>query len=147
MAERYGERLGTFFQLPRPIDLRYVGTPPWLAGESGTRDARQQVWMRADGKLPDDPLVHVCALTYASDITLLNTVLLGHAMTWDGVVAASLDHAMWFHRPFRADEWFLYDSDSPTASGARGFAQGRIFTADGRYAVTVVQEGLLRLRR
>jgi acyl-CoA thioesterase-2 len=104
--------------------------------------------MRADGVLPDDPLVHVCVLTYASDMTLLDSVLAGHGLAWhlDDVLGASLDHAMWFHRPFRADEWLLYDSESPSASGARGLGTGRIFTADGRLVVSVVQEGLLRLR-
>ena len=87
--------------------------------------------MRIDGKLPDDPLLHACALTYASDLTLLDSVLSVHGEVWGpgGVVGASLDHALWFHRPFRADEWFLYDCWSPSASGARGLATGRMFTA------------------
>ena len=103
--------------------------------------------MRANGRLPDDELVHVCALTFASDITLLDSVLIHHglAVGMDPVQLASLDHAMWFHRPFRADEWFLYDTNSPTASGARGLAQGRIFSRDGRQVASVVQEGLLRV--
>src|SRR5660397_261854 len=88
--------------------------------------------MRADGKLPDEPLLHVCAVTYASDMTLLESVLLGHGLSFGmpGLKGASLDHAMWFHRPFRADERMLYDQDSPSASGARGFARGRLFARD-----------------
>ncbi|MEU4250134.1 acyl-CoA thioesterase II [Amycolatopsis sp. NPDC026612] len=132
---------------PRPIDLRYVNEPPWVTRETGERPARNQVWMRADGKLPDDQLLHVCVLTYASDMTLLDSVLARHGVYWDTdkVLGASLDHALWFHRPFRADEWFLYDSASPTASGARGLATGRFFAADGTLIATVVQEGLLRV--
>ncbi|MFD5245188.1 acyl-CoA thioesterase II [Amycolatopsis sp. NPDC058340] len=132
---------------PRPIDLRYVNDPPWVTRKSGDRPARNQVWMRADGKLPDEQLLHVCVLTYASDMTLLDSVLARHGVYWDldKVLGASLDHALWFHRPFRADEWFLYDSASPTASGARGLATGRFFAADGTHIATVVQEGLLRV--
>jgi acyl-CoA thioesterase-2 len=132
---------------PRPIDLRYVNEPPWVTRQTGERPARNQVWMRADGKLPDQQLLHVCVLTYASDMTLLDSVLARHGVYWDTdkVLGASLDHALWFHRPFRADEWFLYDSASPTASGARGLATGRFFGADGTLIATVVQEGLLRV--
>ncbi|MGW3994479.1 acyl-CoA thioesterase II [Amycolatopsis sp. NPDC004772] len=132
---------------PRPIDLRYVNEPPWVTRETGERPARNQVWMRADGKLPDQQLLHVCVLTYASDMTLLDSVLARHGVYWDTdkVLGASLDHALWFHRPFRADEWFLYDSASPTASGARGLAAGRFFAQDGTLIATVVQEGLLRV--
>ncbi|HTW18622.1 MAG TPA: acyl-CoA thioesterase II [Mycobacteriales bacterium] len=132
-----------------PIELRYVDEPPWLAGSVAARKNRQQVWVRANGELPDDPLVHVCAATYASDLTLLDSVLLANGLTWDDnrkIMVASLDHAMWFHRPFRADDWLLYDQQSPSASGARGLAAGRLFTRDGRHVVSVVQEGLLRVR-
>ncbi|MFL6142437.1 MAG: acyl-CoA thioesterase II [Labedaea sp.] len=144
------EKLGRMATAPRPIDLRYVTEPPWLSRSRGPRsDARSQVWMRADGKLPDDPLLHVCVLTYASDMTLLDSVLARHGVYWgtDQVLGASLDHALWFHRPFRADEWFLYDCTSPSASNARGLATGRFFTRDGRLIATVVQEGLLRVIR
>ena len=103
--------------------------------------------MRTAAPLPDDPLVHVCALTFATDLTLLDTVLRreGLAIHIDPIKAASLDHAMWFHRPFRADEWFLYESESVSASGSRGLASGRIYAADGRHIVTVMQEGMLRV--
>ena len=132
---------------PRPIDVRYVTEPAWVSRETGPRDARNQVWMRADGKLPDDPLLHVCVLAYASDMTLLDSILARHGVYWgtDNVLGASLDHAMWFHRPFRADEWVLYDCASPSASGGRGLATGRFFTQDGTLVATVVQEGLLRI--
>jgi acyl-CoA thioesterase-2 len=143
------EVLGDIARLPRPIDVRYVSEPPWLSREQGPREASNQVWMRADGTLPDDPLLHVCVLAYASDMTLLDSILARHGVYWgtDKVLGASLDHAMWFHRPFRADEWFLYDCVSPSASGARGLAHGRFFATDGRLLATVVQEGLLRIIR
>jgi len=143
----YRDRLNVFARLPRPIDIRFVGEPPWVTRETGVREARSQVWMRADGRLPDDDLLHVCVMAYASDMTLLDAVLARHGVYWgtDKVLGASLDHAMWFHRPFRADEWFLYDCVSPSASGARGLATGRFFSRDGRLLATVVQEGLLRV--
>lgn len=135
-------------RLPLPFDLRYVDDPPWRQRASGPRvEGGNRVWMRATGTLPDDPLVHVCALTFASDLTLLDAVLLRQGVAWglDPIFGASLDHAMWFHRPFRTDEWFLYDSESPSASGSRGLAAGRIFTRDGGHVATVMQEGLLRI--
>lgn len=145
----YAERFGAWGRTPLPIDIRYVDDPPWVSRESGPRDAVNRVWMRADGTLPDDPLLHVCVLAYASDMTLLDAVLAGHGLAWglDNVRGASLDHAMWFHRPFRADDWVLYDCSSPSASGARGLATGRFFTRDGQLIATVVQEGLLRVVR
>jgi acyl-CoA thioesterase-2 len=143
---RYPERLGIFAELPRPIDVRYIGEPGWVRPGDRPPDAHQRVWMRIDGKLPDDPLLHACLLTYASDMTLLDTVLAVHGEVWGpgGFVGASLDHALWMHRPFRADEWFLYDCWSPSASGGRGLATGRMVTLDGRHVASAVQEGLLR---
>jgi acyl-CoA thioesterase II len=140
---------GEWLQQPRPFDLRYVDDPPSLAAKHGPRPPRQQVWMKTNGTISDDPLLHVCLATYASDLTLLDSVLLKHALAgWHAdVVGASLDHAMWFHRPFRADEWLLYDQESPSASGARGLAEGRIYRRDGTLAVSVVQEGLVRINR
>jgi acyl-CoA thioesterase-2 len=143
---KYADKLGSFARMPRPIDVRYVTDPPWELRGQGN-EARNQVWMRADGTLPDDELLHVCVLTYASDMTLLDSILVRHGVYWgfDKVLGASLDHALWFHRPFRADEWFLYDCESPSAAGARGLATGRFFAQDGTLIATVVQEGLLRI--
>jgi acyl-CoA thioesterase II len=153
-AERvapYVDQFGPLGRLPRPIDIRYVDDPPWVSRDNRPhdrpRDARSRVWMRADGTLPPDDLLHVCVLAYASDLTLLDSVLAKHGVAWrlDKVKGASLDHAMWFHRPFRADDWVLYDCASPSASGSRGLAIGRFFTRDGRLVATVVQEGMMRL--
>uniref|UniRef100_A0AAU3HZE5 Acyl-CoA thioesterase 2 n=1 Tax=Streptomyces sp. NBC_01393 TaxID=2903851 RepID=A0AAU3HZE5_9ACTN len=131
------------------VDLRYVDAPPYATvGEA--REPRSQVWFRTNGKLADDPLLHVVLATYVSDMTLLDSILLAHGrggwVTGD-VVGASLDHAMWFHRPFRADEWLLYDQESPSASGGRGLGQARIYTQDGRLAISVIQEGVVRVPR
>jgi acyl-CoA thioesterase-2 len=131
------------------VDLRYAVEPPY-ATPGEPREPRSQVWFRVDGKLADDPLLHACLATYVSDMTLLDPVLLAHGRGgWavGDVVGASLDHAMWFHRPFRADEWLLYDQESPTSSGGRGLGQARIWTRDGRLAISVVQEGVVRVPR
>ncbi|MFD7514494.1 acyl-CoA thioesterase [Streptomyces niveus] len=131
------------------VDLRYVDAPPYAtAGQ--VREPRSQVWFRTAGKLADDPLLHVCLATYVSDMTLLDSVLLAHGRGgWASgdIVGASLDHAMWFHRPFRADEWLLYDQTSPSASGGRGLGQARIYTRDGDLAISVIQEGVMRVPR
>jgi acyl-CoA thioesterase II len=137
---------GWLSQIPRPIDVRFVEEPVWSPNR-GASDAPMRVWMRADGQLPDDPLLHVCLLTYASDMTLLGSVLGRHDLTSANVQMASLDHAMWFHRPFRADEWLLYTCYSPSASGSRGLATGRFTRRDGTLVATAVQEGLVRLVR
>ncbi|HEV8298265.1 MAG TPA: acyl-CoA thioesterase II [Acidimicrobiales bacterium] len=135
------------FGRPRAIDLRYVtGAPPSRVGTSSTR---QQVWLRAAGRLPDDPVLHTCLLTYASDMTLLDTALLpyGTSALDESIQMASLDHAMWFHQPFRADTWLLYDQETPAASGGRGLTRGSVFRRDGTLVASVVQEGLVRRRR
>ena len=133
-----------------PIDIRHIGPLSFEAErDPSLRTTRNMVWLRADGDLPDDPLLHVCLMTYASDMTLLDSVLLAHGLSWaDGrTTGASLDHAMWFHGPFRADRWLLYSQDSPVARGSRGLARGEVYTNDGNLVVSVVQEGLVRTSR
>jgi acyl-CoA thioesterase-2 len=141
------EALGDWYDRPRPIDVRYVD--PVAFEGSRPRATEQIVWFRADGELREDPVLHACIVTYASDMTLLDTTLLPHGMGWGtrGIQMASLDHAMWFHRPFRADEWLLYVETSPTTSDARGLAGGHMFTRAGELVVSVVQEGLIRVDR
>ncbi|QKW27651.1 acyl-CoA thioesterase II [Streptomyces seoulensis] len=138
-----------FLETREAVDLRYVDEPPY--GRFGEpREPHSQVWFRTNGKLDDDPLLHVVLATYVSDMTLLDSVLLAHGRGgWavGDVVGASLDHAMWFHRPFRADEWLLYDQESPSAHGGRGLGQARIHTQDGRLAISVIQEGVVRVPR
>jgi acyl-CoA thioesterase II len=142
-----GDDAGWLARTPRPIDMRFVDEPAWSAARKGGTDRPVRVWMRADGTLPGDRLLHVCLLTYASDMTLLGSVVARHDVPVDRLQMASLDHAMWFHRPFRADEWLLYTCYSPSASGSRGLATGRFTTEDGSLIATTVQEGLVRLRR
>lgn len=142
----WADQMGEWFHRPRPIDTRHVD---WVPPDSQEQlPPVSRVWVKADGDLPDDPVLHTCVLAYLSDMTLLDTTLLPHGRGgWTGgeIMMASLDHAMWFHRPFRADEWMLYSQDTPSTSGARGLARGSIFTHDGRLAVSVVQEGLIRV--
>ena len=145
--EPFAERFGADLDRPRPIDTRNVD---WSWGQRREpRPPHQRVWLRADGSLPDDPVLHHCVLTYASDMTLLDTTLLPHGSLAadERIMMASLDHAMWFHRPFRADEWLLYVQDTPSTSRGRGLARGEIYTHGGDLAVSVVQEGLVRLMR
>jgi acyl-CoA thioesterase II len=129
----------------RPLDLRHVQPPIHLEPAEPARD--QAVWMRAYPGLPDDPALHAAVLAYASDYTLLEPVLRAHGVTWShpGLRVASLDHAMWWHRPVRADEWLLYVQASPSASGARGLSLGRIYSADGTLVASVGQEGMIRV--
>jgi acyl-CoA thioesterase-2 len=143
--EPYKEKLGDWFNRPRPIDTRVVDWVP--PDERESLPPYQRVWLRASGVLPDDPILHTCVLTYASDMTLLDTSMNPHRgkVADDKLMMASLDHAMWFHRPFRADEWLLYVQDTPSSSFARGLARGLIYTESGSLIASVVQEGLIRV--
>src|SRR5262249_24479635 len=136
-----------YYERERPIELRPVEYGRYL----GKRypDGHFNVWIRATGKLPDDPAIHQCVLAYASDMTLLDAALIPHGRTVfeKDIMAASLDHAPWLHRPFRADDWLLYAQDSPNLSGSRGFTRGLIFARDGTLVASVAQEGLVRERR
>ena len=109
--------------------------------------AQQQVWFRHREPLPDDPVLHICALAYMSDLTLLGSAQVTHLDVRQHLQVASLDHAMWFMRAFRADEWLLYDQSSPSASGGRALCQGNIFTQTGEMVAAVMQEGLTRYKR
>jgi acyl-CoA thioesterase-2 len=136
-----------YFERERPIELRPVEFERYLGKKY--EDGRFHVWIRTTGKLPDDPAIHQCVLAYASDMTLLDSALIPHGRTVfeKEIMAASLDHALWLHRPFRADEWLLYAQDSPNMHGGRGFSRGLIFASDGTLVASVAQEGLVRQRR
>jgi len=131
----------------RPIELRQVNPVDHMITPSPQHPS-QMVWMRASGKLPDDPSLHAYLLAYASDFGFITTSLLPHGVTvlTPGMQVASIDHVMWFHQPFRVDEWLLYVMDSPASHGARGLARGSIYTQDGRLVVSTAQEGLIRKR-
>jgi acyl-CoA thioesterase II len=131
------------------LELRWVGdSRPGGVIDGSRRPAQSRLWIRVSGRLDDAPLTHQAAFTYASDMTLLGSALVPHGVHVSSptMQSASLDHTIWFHRPFRADEWLLYDQVSPSASGARGLAIGRLFAEDGRLVATVAQEGLIRRR-
>lgn len=133
-----------YWSYGRPFDLRYVQKPIFLEPDPEPA-ARQAVWMKAVAPLPDDDLLHRAVLGYASDYTLLESVLRRHSQSWAvGVKMASLDHAMWWHRPVRVDEWLLYVQSSPSAQGGRGLGIGRIFSQDGTLVASVAQEGMIR---
>jgi acyl-CoA thioesterase-2 len=136
-----------YYERERPIELRPVEFDRYLGKKID--DGRFHVWIRATGRLPDEPAIHQCVLAYASDMMLLDSALIPHGRTVfePTIMAASLDHALWFHRPFRADEWLLYAQDSPNLSGSRGFSRGLIFANDGTLVASVCQEGLVRERR
>jgi acyl-CoA thioesterase II len=148
IREHLGELPESLERLERRMafDIRYVKRLSWDTGDLADAEPRSGVWMRVIGSLGDDPLVHTCALTYASDMTLLDAVRIPVEPLWGqrGFDMASLDHAMWFHRPFRVDEWFLYEQESPIATGGRGLARGQIFDREGKLIVSVMQEGLMR---
>ncbi len=131
---------------PRPIESRPVHPIDPIDPEK--RPPHLAVWLRAAGEMPDDPRLHECVLAYASDMNLLDTSLLPHGLSWMNpkFQSASLDHSIWFHRPFRADEWMLFVQDSPSASGARGFNRGLVYSENGSLIASIVQEGLIRLR-
>ncbi|MDA9489538.1 acyl-CoA thioesterase II [Bradyrhizobium sp. CCBAU 11361] len=141
------EIIRRYYESDRPIELRPVEMGRYL-GEK-IDHGRIHIWMRAAVELPNDPALHMCALAYASDLSLLDSVMARYGRTLfdESMVSASLDHAMWFHRPFRADEWLLYAKDSPSAQAGRGLARGLIFKSDGTLVASVVQEGLVRERR
>lgn len=131
------------------LDVRWAAdTRPDGGLDPTEMPSRVRLWMRINGRLPDEPLVHQGAFTYASDMTLLGSTLIPHRVHVSSpeMQSASLDHTIWFHRPFRTDEWWLYDQHSPFAGGGRGFAIARVFAQDGRLVASVAQEGLIRKR-
>jgi acyl-CoA thioesterase II len=140
-----GGNIDEWFKRQHPIDQRFVGELPWSPNRS--KEPRQQIWIKADGALPDDPLLHACVITYASDMSLFDSILAPHSIRWDNgsFMGASLDHCMWFHREVHADAWLLYDTDSPIAHGGRGLARGFLWNEAGQLMISMVQEGLTRV--
>jgi acyl-CoA thioesterase II len=147
LAERAPDdrKLAAWIARERPIESRHVELMDYFGGRQAPRS---QIWIRAKGRLPDDPLLHRCVVAYASDMTLLDTAARPHPIQLlsDESENASLDHAMWFHRPFRADDWLLYSQESPNLAGGRGLTTGHFFRRDGTLVASVVQEGLFRIR-
>jgi len=140
-----GGNIDEWFKRQHPIDQRFVGELPWSPNRS--KEPHQKIWIKADGTLPDDPLLHACVITYASDMSLFDSILAPHSIRWDNgsFMGASLDHCMWFHRVVHADQWLLYDTDSPIAHGGRGLARGFLWNQTGQLVISMVQEGLTRV--
>ena len=136
-----------YWATERPFDMRHVEKPVFLSVD-GPHVAHQAVWLKAIGPLPDDRELHRAALAYVSDYSILESIFRRHGLAWStpGLKVASLDHAMWFHRFGRVDEWFLYVQESPTATGGRGLSQGRIYSRDGVLLASVAQEGMVRVK-
>ena len=145
-ADRIPEHLRAVYTQERPLDFRPVDPVDPFAPQP--RPPLKHLWFRAEGRMPEDPILHQAVLAYASDYGLLITALLPHAVSLmtPGLQAASLDHAIWFHRPMRVDDWLLYETDAPAAAGSRGFTRGSLFTRDGTLVASTAQEGLLRMR-
>jgi len=146
LMERLPPLMKAYWQAERPIEMRPVDLSRYLSPKK--RDPRQYIWIRATGALADDLALHQCVLAYASDFTLLDTALVAHGrFVFDpSLMLASLDHALWFHQPFRADDWLLYAQDSPYSGSARAFCRGTFYTRDGRLVASTAQEGLVRER-
>lgn len=146
MLAHLPDNMRAYWDREHPLDIRIVDASRYTSRRP--RPAAQAIWLRANGPLPDQPAVHRAVLAYASDFTLLDTALVAHGkLLFDrDIQLASLDHAMWFHRPFRTDDWLLYAQDSPSAYGARGYCRGSVFDLQGRLVASTVQEGLMRKR-
>jgi Acyl-CoA thioesterase len=144
IADEVPEEFRAWALKPRPIETRPVDPRPYF--KPGKRPPQEMAWIRTAGALPDDPALHRSVAAFASDMSIIGTALLPHGIGWydERVQLASLDHAMWFHRPFRIDDWLLFVQDSPSSYGARGFNRGLLFARDGALVASVAQEGLMR---
>ncbi len=142
----YEQVVPLFVEALRPIDWRYANDPSWILRDKGGRLAHNRVWVKADGVLPNDPVLHTAALVYSSDTTVLDSVVTTHGLSWgsDRIFAASVNHSMWFHRQVDFNDWALYSTSSPVASESRGLGSGHFFDRAGRLVATVVQEGLVK---
>lgn len=146
IAPMIPEKIRNAFARERPIEIRPINPVNPFAPVK--QEAKRLHWMRAQSRLPDDPFLHQCILAFASDFALMGTAMLPHGVSFmqNNMQAASIDHAMWFHRPFRMDEWLLYEMDAPNASNSRGMNRGLVYAQDGRLVASTAQEGLMRLR-
>lgn len=142
----YEDVVPHFANALRPIEWRYTNDPAWVMRDKGERLAHNRVWMKARGAMPDDPVLHGAALVYSSDTTVLDSIITTHGLSWgyDRIFAVTTNHSVWFHRPFRFDDWLLYSTTSPVAADSRGLGSGHFFDGSGRLLATVVQEGIVK---
>jgi acyl-CoA thioesterase-2 len=134
-----------FVNALRPIDWRYTNDPTWVMRDKGEKLTYNRVWMKAQGTMPDDPVLHAAAMIYSSDTTVLDSIITTHGLSWgfDRIFAVTTNHSVWFHRPVRFDEWVLYSTSSPVAADSRGLGTGHFFDRSGQLLATIVQEGLV----
>ena len=142
----YEDVVPHFVNALRPIDWRYTNDPTWVMRSKGEKLTYNRVWMKAQGQIPDDPALHAAALAYASDTTVLDSIITTHGLSWgfDRIFAVTTNHSVWFHRPVRFDEWVLYSTTSPVAADSRGLGTGHFFDRSGQLLATVVQEGIVK---
>ncbi|MCV7153185.1 acyl-CoA thioesterase [Mycolicibacterium pyrenivorans] len=142
----YEDVVPHFANALRPIEWRYTNDPAWVMRDKGERLTSNRVWMKAKGLMPDDPVLHGAALVYSSDTTVLDSIITTHGLSWgyDRIFAVTTNHSVWFHRPFRFDEWVLYSTTSPVAAESRGLGSGHFFDRSGQPLATVVQEGIVK---
>lgn len=142
----YEKTVPQFVEALRPIEWRYTNDPAWVMRDKGGRLDHNRVWLKAEGSMPEDPVLHYAALVYSSDTTVLDSIITTHGLSWgyDRIFAATVNHSVWFHRPFRFDEWVLYSTASPVASDSRGLGTGHFYDQSGHMLATVVQEGLIK---
>jgi len=146
LLEGYEDTVPQFVDALRPIEWRYTNDPAWVMRHKGGRLDYNRVWLKAQGPMPDDPVLHAAALVYSSDTTVLDSIITTHGLSWgyDRIFAATVNHSVWFHRPIRFDEWVLYATSSPVAADSRGLGTGHFFDRDRRLVATVVQEGIVK---
>ena len=142
----YEDVVPHFANAMRPIDWRYTNDPTWVMRDKGERLTYNRVWMKAEGTMPDDPVLHAAALVYSSDTTVLDSIITTHGLSWgfDRIFAVTMNHSVWLHRPVRFDEWVLYSTSSPVAADSRGLGTGHFFDRSGQLLATVVQEGIVK---
>ena len=142
----YEDTVPQFVDALRPIEWRYTNDPAWVMRDKGERLAHNRVWLKTEGEMPDDPVIHAAALVYSSDTTVLDSIITTHGLSWgfDRIFAVTMNHSVWFHRPVRFDEWVLYSTSSPVAAESRGLGTGHFFDRSGQLLATVVQEGVVK---
>ena len=142
----YEQVVPGFANAPHPIEWRYDNDPAWVMRDRGASLDYNRVWVKADGTLPEDPVVHTAMMVYASDTTVLDSIITTHGLSWgfDRIFAASANHTLWFHRPVRFDDWMLYSTTSPAAVDSRGLGTGHFFDRSGQLIATAAQEGVLK---
>jgi acyl-CoA thioesterase-2 len=142
----YEKTVPLFVEALHPIEWRYTNDPSWIMREKGERLPHNRVWVKADGALPDDPVLHTATMLYCSDTTVLDSIITTHGLSWgvDRIFAATVNHTVWFHRQVDFDEWVLYSTSSPVATDSRGLGSGYFFDRSGRPVATVMQEGIVK---